>query len=141
MFRKKKTGSLLLALMSALALLIAPSCTPAEEKNYAESYARGIQALADGDYSAAAQELTEAMVSQDEESPVWVRRGDAYRAMELYEDAASDYEHALALDETLFDVYDKLAECYRRLGDARVAEDVLARRDMARQEAYQDDAD
>jgi tetratricopeptide (TPR) repeat protein len=127
--------AVLLLLLPVLAAVSA--CAPAEEKDYAESFARGEQAIAAEDYETAVQELTEAMDSQDEEAMVWVRRGDAYWELELYEDAVSDYEHALALDATLFEVYDRLAECYRRLGDPQVGEETLARRE----EALRDNAD
>ncbi|MDR1320041.1 MAG: tetratricopeptide repeat protein [Gracilibacteraceae bacterium] len=129
------------ALLLAAALLILPGCAPPEEEiNYEEAFARGDQAFAAGDYEAAALELTDAMSSRDDGTEVWILRGDAYWELELYEDAVSDYEHALALDETLYDIYDRLAECYSRLGDPDVAAETLERRETVRREAGPEDA-
>lgn len=127
-------------LLAALFLILSGCAPPEAEINYEEAFARGEQAFVSGDYETAAQELTDAMSSRDEEAAVWIKRGDAYWEMELYEDAVSDYEHALAIDETMYDIYDRLAECYRRLGDPEVADETLERRETVRREAELENA-
>ncbi|MDR1961667.1 MAG: tetratricopeptide repeat protein [Gracilibacteraceae bacterium] len=122
------------ALLATVVLLLS-ACVSEEEKNYEESYARGTLALTEGDYDTAVTELTGAMDSRDEDVLVWIQRGDAYMALEQYEDAVSDYENALVRDAAQFDVYDKLAECYRLLGDPEVANETLARKEEAAKEA------
>jgi tetratricopeptide (TPR) repeat protein len=115
--------------LALLLLLLATGCFgPSEEQKLFEAtYAQGVQELEAGYYEEAVETFSDAMRAGPEKgiSAAYEKRGDAYVALGDYEEAASNYEQALAADETLSGAYLKLARCYAQLGDPEVALDIL----------------
>ena len=87
-----------------------------------EQYDLGVRYLSEGNYQEAIIAFTAAIEIDPKQALAYVGRGDAYvlsgETEENLTAAQSDYKKALSIDETLVEVYQKLAQVYLALGES-----------------------
>ena len=123
--RRLGFGLLLVLLLVGLC-----ACGQSAEEKWQEQYDLGLRYLGEGNYEEAIVAFTAAIEIDPKRPEAFTGRGDAYFAQgdeQALQNAAGDYEAALALDGQLIDLYGKLAEVCIALGDAQSALDVLTR--------------
>lgn len=121
-----------------LVFLLLPSCG-SKAPTWQEEYDLGIRYLSEGNYEEAVIAFTAAIEIDPKQVPAYIGRGDAYvglaelaeghgsDAFASYQSAEQDYLYAIDLDETLAELYGKLADVYLALGDQDKAVAILER--------------
>ena len=122
----RRIWSFLLPLILALSLT---SCGQSAEAKWQEQYDLGMRYLSEGNYEEAIIAFTAAIDIDPKRAEAFLGRGDAYLASGDSEDnliaAEEDYLAALALDDQLEEVYEKLSQLYETMGDSQRSLEIL----------------
>ena len=115
-------------LLTGIFLLLC-ACGQSTEAQWQEQYDLGVRYLSEGNYEEAIIAFTAAIEIDPKRPEGYTGRGDAYALSGDTEDhlaaALTDYEAALALDETLADAWLGLVDVYIRQGDYDKALEIL----------------
>jgi Tfp pilus assembly protein PilF len=102
-----------------------PAAVVGDQQEASRHYRAGLALIASRDFKGAVVELDQALVINPQLGVAVAARASAFYGMGRYQDAARDYEVAVALVPYLATPIYGLAESWRRLGDPRAAETYL----------------
>lgn len=108
--------------------LLLTACGRTSKAAWQEQYDLGVKYLSQGNYEEAIIAFTAAIDIDPRRYEAYIGRGDAYVGSgENLENAQADYEAALQLDDSLEEVYIKLADVLEMVGKPEEAVEVLRR--------------
>jgi tetratricopeptide (TPR) repeat protein len=93
-----------------------------DQQEASRHYRAGLALIGSRDFKGAVAELDQALAINPQLGVAVAARASAFYGMGRYQDAARDYEVAMAMAPSLATPIYGLAESYRRLGDPRAAE-------------------
>jgi len=111
----------------ALAVGSGPAAAPVAPRSAEADYNAGLQAKADGRFSAAVTSFRRAVDVRPDFPEAWNELGFALRQTGRYDEALRAYDHALKLRPNFPEAMEYLGEAYVKLGRLDDARDVLER--------------
>lgn len=127
---KKSAKATLCLVLAVCMLLSACGAGPmVAGTSWQKQYDLGVRYLEEGNYEEAIIAFTAAIEVDPKQAVAYVCRGDAYvlsgETAENLDAAQADYEKAIALDSTVEETYEKLANVYIAQGDVDSAMEIL----------------